>query len=236
MFARSAAFYDALYAWKDYAGEVRRLHALISQHKRSAGRALLDVACGTGNHISFLREHYTVEGLDLDPTLLATARQKYPDIVLHHADMIDFDLGRRFDVVVCLFSSIGYVKTLPALRQALQTMTRHLDAGGLLIIEPWLTPEVYQVGSLHALFVDRPALKIARMNVSAVEDGASVFDFHYLVGTPGGIEHFTERHKLCLFTHDEYLEAMRGCGLEVLYDREGLMGRGLYIGIRPVGD
>ena len=74
------------------------------------------------------------------------------------------------------------------------------------------------------------------MNISAVEDGVSVLDFHYLVATPEGIEHFSERHELGLFTFEQYEAAMRDSRLNVLVDREGLMGRGLFIGIRPVAD
>ncbi len=233
---KSQRFYDAIYAWKDYAGEAQRLHTLIGQHKRSPGNTLLDMACGTGGHITFLRQHYKVEGLDLDSVMLDLARQKHPDIPFHHGDMVDFDLRHRFDVVVCLFSAIGEVKTLPRLRQAIQTMTRHVHPGGVLIIEPWLTPDGYQAGGPHALFVDQPDLKIARMNIRTVEDGVSVLDFHYLVATSEGIERFSERHELGLFTFEEYEEAMRDSRLNVLLDPEGLMGRGLFIGIRPVAD
>jgi len=236
MFTKAAAFYDAIYAamGKDYAGEAQRLHELIQQYKRCPGNTLLDVACGTGRHLAFLQQWYDVEGLDLDDAMLAIARRRCPDVVFHQADMVDFDLGRQFDVIVCLFSSIGYVKTVPKLRQAMQTMSRHVHSGGVIIIEPWLTPETYQAGRIHAQFVDQPELKLARMNISAVEDGVSVLNFHYLVATPEGIKHFTERHELGLFSHDDYLAAFRASGLEVVYDPEGLTGRGLYIGIRPL--
>src|SRR5258707_11718440 len=111
MFTKSEAFYDAIYGtMKDYAVEAQQIHALIQQYKQSSGTTLLDVACGTGRHLPFLREHYTLEGLDLDEQMLAIARQRNPEVVFHHADMADFDLGRRFDAIVCLFSSIGYVK------------------------------------------------------------------------------------------------------------------------------
>ncbi len=234
MFTKSEAFYDAIYGtMKDYAREAEQVYAVIEQYKRSPGTTLLDVACGTGRHIPFLRQHYTVEGLDLDEQMLAIARQRNPGVIFHHADMVDFDLGYKFDVIVCLFSSIGYAKTIPRLHQTLRTMRRHLHPGGVVVIEPWLTPEQYEVGHLAATFVNEPDLKIARMNKSEVREGVSIMNFHYLVATPEGIENFTELHELGLFSHQNYLDAFRANALDVVHDAdpEKLMGRGLYIGI-----
>ena len=68
MFVHSAQFYDAIYAWKDYAAEARRLKALLAERQRIPGRrSLLDVACGTAAHATYLRDDYAYEGLDLDP-------------------------------------------------------------------------------------------------------------------------------------------------------------------------
>jgi len=47
--------------------------------------------------------------------------------------MVDFNLDRSFDLVTCLFSSIGYVKTIDNLEQASSTMDRHLKPGGMLL-------------------------------------------------------------------------------------------------------
>ena len=138
MFTKSAAFYDALYSFKDYPGEAERLHALIQERTppASAPRTLLDVACGTGHHLQYLRRWYTVEGVDLDAGLLDLARQRLPDVPLHQRDMADFDLGRRFDAVVCLFSAIGYVKTADRLRRAVACLAAHVAPGGVLVVEP----------------------------------------------------------------------------------------------------
>lgn len=65
-----------------------------------------------------------------------------------------------------------------------------------------------------------------------MEDGLSILDFHYLVGTPQGVEHFTELHQLRLFTHADYQEAFREAGLSVVFDDHGLTGRGVYIGVQ----
>jgi ubiquinone/menaquinone biosynthesis C-methylase UbiE len=235
MFSRSAKYYDVVYSFKQYDAEAKKIHDLIQRHKTSAGVHLLDVACGTGGHIAWLAQHYLIDGTDLDPEMLEVARRRYPELRFHEADMASFDLGRRFDAVICLFSSIGYVKTVQRLRRAVACMARHLETGGVLIVEPWLTAADYRTGMPHALFVDRPDLKIARINVSAARGRLSVLDFHYLIATPDGVEKFQERHELGMFSHEEYSAAFERAGLSVAFDPEGLTGRGLYIGLSAAG-
>jgi SAM-dependent methyltransferase len=230
VFSRSARIYDAVYSWKDYAGEAARVHELVQARKPGAA-TLLDVACGTGTHLAELRRWYRCEGIDLDADLLAVARERLPDVPLHQGDMRDFDLGRRFDAVTCLFSAIGYMRTVEELDAAVAAMARHLEPGGVLVVEPWLSPEAVRIPHVGAVFVDEPELKIARVNTIQVDGRTSGFDFHYVVGTPESVEHFVEHHELGLFTREEQLAAFRAAGLEVEHDEEGLMGRGLYIGI-----
>jgi SAM-dependent methyltransferase len=234
MFSMSAHLYDAIYSGKDYAGEARRLKACIAEHKRSLGNAMLDVACGTGRHVPYLRDVFAYEGLDLDPQMLAIARERNPGIAFHQGDMVNFDLGRQFDVVTCLFSSIAYARVAAKLEQAVATMARHLLPGGVLYVGPFFAPDAWIVGQTSAIFVDQPNLKIARMNVSGRRDDVALLDFHYLVATPDGVDHFTEHHELGLFTDAEYRHAFTAAGLAVAYDAEGLIGRGAYIGVRPL--
>src|SRR2546425_5532802 len=230
MFSQTAQYYDTIsLAMKDYGAEAEKLTAFVHQYRRSTGNRLLDVACGTGLHLSYLTQRFQVEGLDLDEQLLTIARQRNSRIPLHHADMTDFDLGRTFDVVTCLFSAIGYVKTLDNLARAVQCMAQHLSAGGVLLIEPWFTPDTWYPGNMGARFINEPHLTIARMNTSSVEGRLSIMDMHDLIGTPAGIHHVVERHELGLFTTEEMHHALTTCGLEVTYDETGLTGRGLYI-------
>jgi SAM-dependent methyltransferase len=228
VFSRSARLYDAVYASiRDYPREAAELDRLV-QERRPGARTLLDVACGTGAHLEHLTG-YEVEGLDLDPEMLDVARDRLPNVPFHDGDMADFNLGKRFDAIVCMFSSIGYVRSEDRLRSAISAMARHLETGGVLVVEPWLTPDVWADRHVGAVFVDEPDLKIARINLGQREGNVSIFDFEYLVGTPDGIERFTEHHELGLFTVEQYLEAFRAAGLEADHDPEGPMGRGLYI-------
>ena len=78
-------------------------------------RTLLDVACGTGRHLEYLRSSFETEGVDADDAMLDVARARLRDVPLSVGDMRDLDLGRRFDVVTCLFSAIGFVYDLEVL-------------------------------------------------------------------------------------------------------------------------
>ncbi|HZY47900.1 MAG TPA: class I SAM-dependent methyltransferase [Candidatus Bathyarchaeia archaeon] len=230
MYDRFAEIYDAIYSFKNYEKESARLHELIQQYKRSPGTSLLDVACGTGGHIAFLKSNYSVEGLDISRPMLDVARKKHPEVVFHHGDMATFKLRKQFDVVTCLFSAIGHLKTKQKLDLSIRNMAQHAKTDGVVIVEPWLTPEQYNVGRLNADFVDQPKLKIARVGISNVRRGLSVLDLHHLVGRPEGVKYFVERLVLGLYTHKDYLDAFRKAKLETIFDPEGLMGRGLYIG------
>jgi len=113
-------------------------------------------------------------------------------------------------------------------------MAEHLLPGGILAIEPWMSPDEFQPGKPFATFVDEPDLKVARMNVNVMRDRMSVLDFNYLVCTAEGVRHFREHHELGLFTQDEYRAAFRDCGLDTHFDPPGVISRGLYVGIRPL--
>jgi SAM-dependent methyltransferase len=234
MYAHSAELYDVIYtSMKDYAAEARWLAALLGELAPSA-RTLLDVACGTGEHARWLTAEHglEVDGIDLDAQLVALAAAKNPQGGFHCADMTDFDLGRRYDVVTCLFGSIAYARSLEALGRATHSMSLHLDQGGLLVVEPFLAPGALQQGRVTARAVERAGVSVCRMTHAALSGREARLSFEYLVGRETGIEHREEIHELGLYTEEELLTALRGAGLVVEVRPEGLDGRPLYIGRR----
>ena len=54
--------------------------------------------------------------------------------------MRSFALGRRFDVVTCLFGSLGYVESYGELATTIGNLRDHVEPGGLIVVEPWLSP------------------------------------------------------------------------------------------------
>jgi hypothetical protein len=166
--------------------------------------------------------------------MLQQARRKHPDIKFYRGDMTSFQLGKRYDVITCLFSAVGFVKTRAKLRTAIACMADHVKPGGLILLEPWFSPRQWIVGHMHANFVDQPDLKLARISISKRRGNLSFNDEHFLVASKKRVEHFVERLELGLFTPEDYVEAFLDAGMRVQHDKKGLFGRGLYIGRKPM--
>ena len=233
MYNQLAPYYDVVYQWKDYRAECEKLHRLIIKYKKSSGKRLLDVACGTGEHLKYLRSLYDVAGVDFSPAMLKEARRKLPGTVLARGKMLSFHLRRKFDVVLCLFSSIGYVQNYAKLRQALRNFSRHLVSGGVLLIEPFVSKEMYATGTIHSLTQSAEGMTITRMNTSRRKGDLAVLDFHYLVGTKQGVRHYSEQHVLALFDQENFLQILAQEGLPARFLKNGIMKhRGLFVAVK----
>lgn len=229
MYLKSAELYDDMFHFKNYATAADRLHEII-ETSHPAAKTLLDVACSTGSHLEHLRRHYKVEGLDINAGLLACAKRRCPGVAFHEGDMAAFDLGKTFDVVTCLFGSIAYLRGLHGLNDAMASMARHLDRGGLLILEPWFSPDRYWPNRVVTNVVERPERKIVWMYSGSLTGREVTSEVHYLVGTAEGVDHFTELHEMVLFAHEEILGALENARLQLVsFDAKGLFDLGLYV-------
>ncbi|MGH9246209.1 MAG: class I SAM-dependent methyltransferase [Acidimicrobiales bacterium] len=232
---KEAAVYDALYnRIKDYATEAAQVAELVRQ-RNPAARTLLDVGCGTGNHLVHFADMFEAAGVEASPAMAARARRKLPTVEIHPGDMRTFALDQRFDAVVCLFSGIGYMLTTDALDTAIGTMAAHLEPDGVLVVEPWLGREQWTDGQVGVNLVQPDDEVVVRLVRSSSEGRVSRMEMHYLHGTPTAIHHVIEHHELALFTREEYEAAFRRAGLAVDFDERGLTGRGLYTGVPSPG-
>lgn len=236
LYRELAKYYDLVYLWKDYKKEAEKIKKIISKHKKSEGKELLDVACGTGKHLKYLKNSFSCTGTDINTQILRVAKKNVKGIVFKKADMITLNLDKKFDVITCLFSSIGYVRTYSNLRKTINNFGKHLKTGGVLIIEPWLIKSFYRTGLPHMTTYDGEDMKIARLNtnISKIKRGISIMDMHYLIAEKNkNVKYFIDRHELGLFEIDKTLGIMKKAGLRARFFKRGLMKkRGLYLGIK----
>jgi SAM-dependent methyltransferase len=235
-YSRSARVYDLLYmsGIKDFATDVDALHRLVADRTPDA-RTLLDVACGTGVHLSYLREWYEVAGVDASADMLAVARSRLGDGPrLELGDMRSFELGQTFDAVTCLFSSIGYMTTYGDLRRAVAQMARHVAPGGVLVIDGWIRPDAWTDGFREPpRHGDDGATTVVRLSRSTRDGRITTVDMHHLVRDHFGIRHFVERHVTMLTSTDGYRGALEAAGLTVDVIADYMPGRDRIVGVKP---
>ena len=222
VFADIAEYYDELYVKpKRYEREAISAMTLVEKYKLSDGNDLLDVACGTGSHIPYWKNHYRVVGLDISSSMLTHATCKFPDVEFHLGDMVDFHLGQDFDVLMCLYGSIGFVRTPENLNKALVMFTLHLKPGGVPCLTPWLTQEEFN----PAIVVDvvkHPKIRIARMeNVKLKGHDKVKVDFHHLVGRDGEVTYHQQSIEVGLFSQQQYHDAISTAGLQLMEHYQG---------------
>lgn|GEM_PF-157667 len=95
--------------------------------------SVLDAGCGTGRvAIDLARHGIAVVGVDVDPSMLETARRLAPELTWVEADLTTLDLARTFEVVV-LAGNVPLF-TPPGTRADLvRRAARHVAPGGHLV-------------------------------------------------------------------------------------------------------
>ena len=225
IYARADVYHDFYVArGKDYAAEAAAVHDLVGE----VG-SLLDVACGTGVHLSHLREQIDrVEGVDISPQMLRLAATNVPGVPLMCCDMRKLRLDRLFEAVICMFSSIGYLLTREDLDVAVARLVAHLAPGGVIVVEPWWTPDTFLDGWVGADVVRTDERTISRVSHTVRDGDCSVMTVHLTVASATtGIETFDDRHRMRLFTVDQYLTAFDRAGADARVVEHELFGPGL---------
>lgn len=151
-------YYSLMYADKDYKKECEYVNGLIKSISPNA-KQVLDLGCGTGNYTRLLNvSGYDVQGLDLSAEMLEIAKQKNADrhhIQYHHADIRDFKLVDRFDVITALFHVMSYLQNKDDIIATLSNIKAHLKPNGLFVFDFWYAPAVLN---------DLPSVRIKRVN------------------------------------------------------------------------
>ena len=214
-FDHQSAWYDAIYAarGKDFAAEAARVLAAATESRGGRPPAsVLDVACGTGAHLAaFAPRVDRIAGVDLHPGMLAAAGRRLPGVRLEACDMRQMDLGQRFDLVCCLFAATGYLPDEAGLGAAIAAMGRHLNPGGVLIIEPPLrredlappAPQVDRVVCGAGAFHRRTTARLA----------GEVLEIRFECAGPDDPESRTEIHRIRLFSDAAFADAFTAAGL-----------------------
>lgn len=228
-----AELYDAVaqVTGRDAAREAERVRAAWTPFLTRRPR-LLDVACGTGQHLMHFRAHADVQGADHSGAMLNVAARRLPGVSLHQQTMERLDLPARFEVITCLLSGIAYPLGETRLHMALRRMKRHLQPDGVLVVEPGPSPE-----SVHRLDDEPLLFEVSGMLVQRKtrwrRRGEDLMLHHEFRITTGGRQ-FTlhELHEITLRDLHGHRLAMERAGFDTSLLR-GTAGTGPLLVGRP---
>lgn len=232
-----AAWYDALYEalGKDADAEAASLLELARAELGRTPASWLDVGCGTGRHLAVIAgEVPEVVGVDTSDAMLDVARARLGSHVeLFRADQRTLDLGRQFDVVTSLFSSIGYVDNRDEAVATIARLASHVAPGGILLVEPWIDPDDWRDDEPPQVIEVREGARCAvRVTAGSRHADTSHLDLVLVTAGDGRVDVQREEHRLVLVPHDDLEAAAAAAGLEPTW-QEGPSQRGLLVARRP---
>lgn len=157
LYTKTAHLYD-LDKWQDDLLRVEVPFCL--KYSIHGARDILELACGTGRvSIALAERGFNVIGLDLSESMLEQFRLRMNRLAAHvqdkldikHGDMADFDLGKKFPLIIVLLRSFQVLLDESDQRGCLRCVRRHLDNSGVFILsvlkgtrsmeEKWVYPE-----------------------------------------------------------------------------------------------
>lgn len=234
MYGDAARFYDVIHDARGRDATAEAELVIGETLRRNAEAAsLLDVGCGTGAHLPRFASDFDVVGVDLSPPMLEIAAERAPGVQVVEGDFRSFQLGRAFDVVVSLFSGIGYLTEQEDLDAAVANMAEHLNPGGVLLIEGWVEPDYWIGSTVNAESGRQGDLAVARAVRSSKSGMHCAIEMQYVAATPHGITTVEERHTMRLSDPDEFRDSFAAGGLD--FDRLPHMlhpGRSVYVGMK----
>ncbi len=226
-FAQYSKVYDLIYADKPYGAEVDYLEVLFRRYHSGPVRSVLDIACGTGNHVNELaRRGYACTGSDLSEDMIRHARAKAAEAGLsvdyRTAPMQSWsETAPRYDAVLCMFSAIDYLPDRASLKATLAGVRARLAPGGLFVFDFWNGLEASRgfspVRVRECRKGDDWLLRISRSTHDPLGHSILVQFEILLFRGDRLVSRFVEDHPMRYYYPLEMQERLTDAGLEVLH-------------------
>jgi ubiquinone/menaquinone biosynthesis C-methylase UbiE len=107
---------------------------IINKTSPTTSSKILDIGCGTGNQVAnFVGNGYDVLGIDISPSMIEKAKEKYPkyDFQVADAKNVDKFVSNSFTHITCLYFTVYYFENK---RQLFENIYKWLMPGGYFIV------------------------------------------------------------------------------------------------------
>ena len=132
--------YLKVYKHRDEQEALQLVESIISITNIKNKSKILDLACGAGRHsIEFAKKGFLLTAVDLSENLLnnakVNAQNAEVDIDFIRADIRDFYIDDKFDLVLNLFTSFGYFESDEENFKVFKSAYNHLNENGFFIFD-----------------------------------------------------------------------------------------------------
>ena len=129
-------FYANIYDYLVYSGVKNdyEIGSIINSTNPTSKSVIADIGCGTGHHVSNISaKNLNVIGIDISPSMIKKAKEKYPNNKFKVGDALDTNLFKMNSLthILCLYFTIYYIKDK---RRFFDNCMDWLMPGGFLII------------------------------------------------------------------------------------------------------
>jgi SAM-dependent methyltransferase len=219
MYSDLAPWFHLLTHPSDYADEAAFVSRVVDDAVDGPARTLLELGSGGGNNASHLKARFACTLTDISPEMLALSRTLNPACEHLEGDMRALRLGRTFDVVF-VHDAISYLTTEDDLRATIETAATHVRPGGVVILTPDATTEIFRPKTDHGGHDGEDGRSLRYLEwTHAPEPGAATYVTDYVIVTqaPGvPIEVVHDRHVLGLFPEATWTRLLVNAGLDVV--------------------
>ena len=186
--------------------------------------AILDLGCGTGEHLSILKKFgIKCVGIDNSKEMLKIALERNPTgIEFINSDFKNFDFYNQFDVVLCLFGSMVYLLNDNDIDNFFWNTWRALKPEGLGIFELWHSIPVKKIGNKPLSHISRTKYNdtiIERERGFTIINDADrtivQVDYIYKVISYESSGTYSDSHIMRAFTLDEISTFIKTNGFEI---------------------
>lgn len=202
--------------YADYAKWREQIESLITLGE-APGKELLELGCGTGEILKQLSKNYQCHGLDISEHMLKVANHKlsHEGIPLFLGDMVDFDTGKRYDIMIAIFDTVNHIIDMIDLKRHFRTVFENLNPGGIYIFDI-VDREFMNEMFPNDMFVDiRDDLTVIWEH--DMEDGIDYIDATYFVQQVGSrYRKVEESYAKKIYHRREIEHAIRRANLKVV--------------------
>lgn len=150
------------------------------------GSPVLELACGSGNILVPLAENgIDIYGLDISDKMLSACRRKSAErnikIHVRKGDMRSFDIDKKFRFIYIAGNSFQHLNTIHDISACFESVRRHLDVDGKLLIEvfnPYIPLLVREMGKRFVVGSFEDYVLTEDVNYDAASQ-KSEFNWHF---------------------------------------------------------